>query len=67
VASNFAGIPAPVISRDDLITNKRTAGRPQGLVDVSNLLEAENTLDKPESGAKTKKGKRKGKDRGVEP
>jgi hypothetical protein len=66
MASDFDGIPAPVISRQDLLTNKRSVGRPQDLVDVSNLLEAENTLGKPKNETKRKKGKPKGKDRGVE-
>ncbi len=66
VASDFGGIPAPVISLQDLITNKRTAGRPQDLVDVSHLLEAENAPENPKYETKPKKGKPKGKDRGVE-
>ena len=32
--TNFAGIPAGVLSRDHLIQNKQAAGRPQDLVDV---------------------------------
>jgi hypothetical protein len=67
MASNFDGIPAPVISRQDLITNKLTVGRPQDLVDVSSLLEAEKALEKPKNETKPKKGKPKGKNRGVEP
>jgi len=66
MASDFDGIPAPVISRQDLITNKRTVGRPQDLVDVSNLLEAEDVPEKPKREAKPKKGKPRGKDSGVE-
>ncbi|MBS2022211.1 MAG: hypothetical protein JST92_07355 [Deltaproteobacteria bacterium] len=34
LAASFDGVPAPVISREDLLTNKRAAGRPQDLVDV---------------------------------
>jgi hypothetical protein len=64
MASDFDGTPAPVISRQDLLTNKRTVGRPQDLVDVSNLLEAENVPEKPKKEAKTKKGKLRGKDHG---
>jgi hypothetical protein len=67
MASNFDGVPAPVISRQDLLTNKRTVGRPQDLVDVSNLLEAENALEKLKNETTPKKGKPKGKDRGVAP
>lgn len=33
------GIALPVIGRDDLIDNKRAAGRPQDLVDVARLLD----------------------------
>jgi hypothetical protein len=66
MASNFDGIPAPVISLQDLLTNKRTVGRPQDLVDVSNLLEAERALEKPKNETKPEKRKPKGKDRGIE-
>lgn len=63
MASDFDGIPAPVISRQDLLTNKRTVGRPQDLVDVSNLLEAEDALEKRRNETKPKRAKPKGKDR----
>ncbi len=66
VAANFDGIPAPVISRHDLLTNKRLLGRPQDLVDVSNLLESESAFDTLKDEGKPKKGKPKGKDRGTE-
>ena len=36
------GIALPVISREDLIDNKRAAARPQDLVDVAKLLEDES-------------------------
>jgi len=36
------GVPVPVLSRDDLICNKRAAGRPKDVVDVA-LLEARRT------------------------
>lgn len=41
VPSDFDGVPVSVISREDLIANKRAAGRPQDLIDVSNLEESE--------------------------
>jgi hypothetical protein len=41
VPTDFDGVPAYVISRDDLLINKRAAGRPQDLIDVSNLEESE--------------------------
>jgi hypothetical protein len=67
VASNFDGVPATVISRQDLITNKRALGRPQDLVDVANLLEGERTPKSVESDAKPKKRPSKRKNRGIEP
>jgi hypothetical protein len=60
-------VPAPAISRQDLLTNKRTVGRPQDLVDVSTLLEAENAPEKLKNETTPKKGKPKGKDPGVAP
>jgi hypothetical protein len=53
VTTDFDGVPAPVLSRDDLLINKRAAGRPQDLVDVSHLEEAERiakeALKKPQA------------------
>jgi hypothetical protein len=65
VTSNFDGIPVAVISRQDLLTNKRAVGRPQDLVDVNNLLEAEGTLGKPKREAKPRKKKPKKNDDGL--
>jgi hypothetical protein len=42
VASDFDGVPAPVISREHLLINKRAVGRPQDLVDLNILLQAES-------------------------
>ena len=39
----YAGVPAFVISRHDLITNKRTAGRLQDLADVQELESTDNS------------------------
>jgi uncharacterized nucleotidyltransferase DUF6036 len=37
VSSNYGGEPVSVLSREDLIVNKRASGRPQDLVDVAEL------------------------------
>jgi hypothetical protein len=37
VETVFDGLQASVISREDLIANKRATGRPQDLLDVENL------------------------------
>jgi hypothetical protein len=44
VASDFDGVIAHVISRKDLIANKRSVGRPQDLLDVNNLVESEQRI-----------------------
>jgi hypothetical protein len=41
VASDYDGVTGNVISRKDLIANKRTVGRPQDLIDVNSLVESE--------------------------
>ena len=41
VESDYADVPMQVISPQDLLINKRLAGRPQDLMDVENLLLAE--------------------------
>ena len=33
----YGGVPIHVLSRDDLIVNKRAVGRPQDLIDVDTL------------------------------
>ncbi|MCB9385277.1 MAG: nucleotidyltransferase [Bryobacterales bacterium] len=38
---SFEGEPVNVLSREDLIRNKRAAGRPRDLADISQLLEGE--------------------------
>jgi hypothetical protein len=63
VASNFEGISAHVISRQDLLLHKQAAGRPQDLVDVSNLLEAERALQQPTDATKSQKRLPRGKSR----
>lgn len=42
VQVDFDGIPVPFISRRDLIISKRASGRPQDLLDVELLLQAED-------------------------
>jgi hypothetical protein len=39
LASHYGSIPIPVISRDDLIANKRASGRPSDLRDIAELQE----------------------------
>jgi hypothetical protein len=41
LVSDFEGVLGNVLSRSDLIANKRAVGRPQDLVDVNSLLESE--------------------------
>lgn len=41
VATDFAGVPANVIARLDLLTNKRASGRLRDQLDVENLMNAE--------------------------
>jgi hypothetical protein len=68
VATDFGGVPAQVLSRQDLLANKRALGRPQDLVDVSNLLEAERALEEPEGEAgKPKRGRSRRRGREGEP
>ena len=66
VATDFDGVPGQVIGRKHLITNKRAVGRPQDLMDVTNLLESERVGEKPLQESETRKKKRpKGRDRGM--
>lgn len=37
VTAEYGGVPVPVLSRTDLIANKRASGRPQDLADVAAL------------------------------
>jgi len=41
VEANYDGVPAYFIGRDDLLTNKRSADRPQDRIDVAALLDAD--------------------------
>ena len=66
VATDFDGVSGQVIGRNHLITNKRAVGRPQDLMDVTNLLEPERVGEKPLQESETPKKKRpKGRDRGM--
>ena len=58
---NFDGVIGYVISRRDLIANKRAVGRPQDLVDLNNLIESERLGDKPLPKAAPRKKRRKGR------
>lgn len=67
VATDFDGVPGQVIGRKHLITNKRAVGRPQDLMDVTNLLESERVGEKPLQESETPKKKRpKSRDRGMD-
>ena len=66
VASDFGGIPAGLISLQDLLINKRALGRPQDVLDVNSLMEAERAREKLRAESKPKKGKPKGRGRGIE-
>jgi len=67
VNSDFDGVPGHVISRTDLITNKRAVARPQDLADVDSLVESERIAKKlrRESDAKHKKSKGRDQDPGI--
>jgi hypothetical protein len=41
VDTDIGGVPTKVISRQDLVLNKRASGRPQDLLDLHNLMESE--------------------------
>ena len=60
VAGNFDGVTGHVLSQADLITNKRTVGRPQDLVDVGNLLAPEQRGDQRPTDAEPRKKRTKG-------
>jgi hypothetical protein len=66
--SDFEGVPAYVISRADLIANKRALGRPQDLADLGSLEESKaisETLDERTGAAKKSSQTRRRKhDRG---
>lgn len=47
VESDLGGASAHVISREDLIVNKRAVGRPQDLLDVRQLLDSARALPGP--------------------
>ena len=47
VATDFDGVPGQVIGRKHLIANKQAVGRPQDLMDVTNLLESEQVTETP--------------------
>jgi hypothetical protein len=44
IKTDFDGVPASVIARDDLIANKRAVGRPQDLIDADRLAAAGDAM-----------------------
>jgi hypothetical protein len=68
VAGDFDGVSGHVLSRKDLIANKRAVGRPQDLVDLDNLVESElrdaNVSQDPTPGKK--RPKRRGRNPGAD-
>jgi hypothetical protein len=69
VASDFDGVTGYVLSRKDLIANKRAVGRPQDLVDVNSLVESEQrAAEVPRApGPRKKKARGRGRDPEAEP
>ena len=66
VGTDFDGVPSQVIARKHLIANKRAVGRPQDLVDVTNL-ESEQVVEGPSRNRERRKKKRsKDHDRGID-
>jgi hypothetical protein len=57
VKTEVDGVVTHVISRNDLIANKRTVGRPQDLLDVDNLVESEGIAEKLRHERKTRRRK----------
>lgn len=47
VSADFDGVPANVISREDLVINKRAAGRPQDMIDADHLEESLRIAKRP--------------------
>ena len=58
VATDFDGVPGQVIGLKHLIANKQAVGRPQDLMDVTNLLESGPVAEKPPQQLKSSKKKR---------
>jgi hypothetical protein len=66
VSTEFDGIPAHIISRQDLLTNKQAVGRPEDRLDVANLLNAEKTLKTRKGAPNRKKGRPRGRNKGID-
>jgi hypothetical protein len=68
VASDFDGITGYVISRKDLVANKRALGRPQDLVEINSLVESEKreAQNRVAPELKKKRAKRQRRDPGVD-
>jgi hypothetical protein len=58
VKTDFDGIPTQILSLQHLILNKRSVGRPQDLLDVTNLLESEQLASRLRQEPKAPKQKR---------
>jgi hypothetical protein len=63
VRSDFEGVTGYVISRKDLIANKRAVGRPQDLVDLNNLVESEQLAAQVPAEPEPRKKRLKGRKR----
>jgi len=55
VITDFEDVPAFVISRTDLIANKRAFGRPHDLIDADQLAAGERISEKPTQPSKTRR------------
>jgi hypothetical protein len=65
VITDFDGVPASVISRNDLIANKRAVGRPQDLIDADSLAAAgESVTEQPRRRSSHRRKKPDGRSRG---
>jgi hypothetical protein len=62
---DFDGVIGHVISRQDLIANKRAVGRPQDLADLNSLMETERVAENLDANSRSRKKSRR-RDGGAE-